>query len=346
MGLFVSGITLFFAFKNVPFNELWNYFKIIDYIWIFPAFVLLFAAYILKAFRWQIIVSSSHKISFKSAYHTLMIGFMINCVFPARAGEVARPVVLQKKDQVPFSTGLAAVAAERFFDLLFLLVFFVAVLANIEIDPGFEIKFKDIVLNKDTLESLFKGMVKISILLISGIIFISNKKARNLLAGLIKSFPIILFFLNREIKEKIRIKICYPLINALESIASGFILMKSPPKIGYCIGLSIVIWTLNALSFYVFSKGCPGVSLSFIEMSAVMILICIFIALPSVPGFWGLWEAGGVFAMSLFAVSQKDAAGFTLVNHAIQVFPVIVLGGISAMVLGVNLFRVSREKRI
>ena len=28
-----------------------------------------------------------------------------------------------------------------------------------------------------------------------------------------------------------------------------------------------------------------------------MIIICFFIALPSVPGYWGIWEAGGVFAL-------------------------------------------------
>jgi len=36
-----------------------------------------------------------------------MIGFMINCILPGRVGEVARPIILKKKENVPFSTGLA-----------------------------------------------------------------------------------------------------------------------------------------------------------------------------------------------------------------------------------------------
>ena len=75
----------------------------------------------------------------------------------------------------------------------------------------------------------------------------------------------------------------------------------------------------------------------------MMVIICFFISLPSVPGWWGLWEAGGVFALSLFGISAKDAAGFTLANHAIQVIPVILIGIVSAMILSVNIRRMSFE---
>jgi uncharacterized membrane protein YbhN (UPF0104 family) len=93
------------------------------------------------------------------------------------------------------------------------------------------------------------------------------------------------------------------------------------------------------------AQGCPGIELSFAEISAHMIIICFFIALPSVPGYWGIWEAGGVFALALFGVSSKDAAGYTLANHAIQIFPVMIVGLVSVMVTSVNILQVSYEKR-
>jgi hypothetical protein len=80
-------------------------------------------------------------------------------------------------------------------------------------------------------------------------------------------------------------------------------------------------------------------------MYAVMVILCLFIALPSVPGYWGLWEAGGVFAMSLFGISANAAAGFTLANHAVQVFPVIIVGFISAIITSVNIWQVSYDKK-
>ncbi len=131
----------------------------------------------------------------------------------------------------------------------------------------------------------------------------------------------------------------------MENFASGFALIKHPKKICICIGLSVIIWGLAAFSYYIMALGCPGIGLSFIELSAVMIIVCFFIALPSVPGFWGIWEAGGIFALALFGVSSKDAAGFTLANHAVQIFPVIIVGLVSALVTGVNIWQVSYKEK-
>jgi hypothetical protein len=108
--------------------------------------------------------------------------------------------------------------------------------------------------------------------------------------------------------------------------------------------LTLVIWALHAFSYYLFALGCPGITLTFLELTAVMIIICFFISLPSAPGYWGLWEAGGVFGMLLFGVSAREAAGFTLASHAIQLFPVIIAGLVSAFITGVNIWQVSFEK--
>ena len=70
-------------------------------------------------------------------------------------------------------------------------------------------------------------------------------------------------------------------------------------------------------------------------------IICFFISLPSVPGFWGLFEAGGVFGMMIFGIASKQAAGFTLVIHFFQIIPVIIIGLVSAVMTGVSLLHAS-----
>ena len=74
--------------------------------------------------------------------------------------------------------------------------------------------------------------------------------------------------------------------------------------------------------------------------------MCFFISLPSVPGFWGLWEAGGVFGLLIFGVPAKEAAGFTLANHVVQILPIIVVGIASAFITGVNLARVTYDRKM
>jgi len=345
LGTAISIVALYLAFRNVPFGELTAYLISINYLWILPSALIAVFAFVLRVFRWQIILGSTREVSFWRAFHPLMIGFMLNCIIPGRAGEVARPAILQKKDDVPFSTGLATVAAERVFDVLFLLALFAAVLSAVTIDSSLSIPFGKYQLNRNTLEMVAGGMVKLSVVLILGIVLISFAKIREKAKRIIIRIPELFFFAGQGFREKIQEKVCVFLINIMENIASGFSLVKFPKRIFFCLGLSFVIWVLSAFSYYLFSLGCPGIGLSYTEITAVMVIICFFIALPSVPGYWGLWEAGGMFALSLFGVSGKDAAGFTLANHAFQLFPIVIIGLVSAMLMGVNIWKISYERK-
>jgi uncharacterized protein (TIRG00374 family) len=156
--------------------------------------------------------------------------------------------------------------------------------------------------------------------------------------------PALLFMAGAQFKRKFANKVCIPITKSIENISNGMALMKDPVRTAVCLAISLAIWLVAALSYYVFSLGCPAIHLNPTEMTTVMIIICFAIALPSVPGFWGLWEAGGVFALAFFGVSEKDAAGFTLANHAVQVIPVILIGLLSAWISGVNIVKVSYQK--
>jgi hypothetical protein len=188
------------------------------------------------------------------------------------------------------------------------------------------------------------GMFKLLLLLIAGVIMVGFSATRKAINSLIIRIPSLFFFAGSDFKEKIQRKACAPLVGFVENFASGFALVKHPTKICICLVLSVVIWVLAAFSYYLMAQGCPGIELSFTKLTTVMIIICFFIALPSVPGYWGLWEASGVFALIIFDVSSKDALGFTLANHAIQMFPVIIAGFISAAITSVNIWQVSYEK--
>ena len=345
VGIALSIAALYFAFRNVPLNELLHYLKSINYLWTFPAVILVLVSFFIRALRWQFILASSHKIELWRTLHPMMIGFMINCILPGRLGEFARPAILQKNEKVPFATGIATVAAERVFDVAALIIFAVITLTVIEINPEAEIVFGDFRLNRSTLEVLFNRSIILGILLIAAIIGVSIPTIRRGIHWAILKIPLLAFFAGDSLKAKIAEKVCHPLIRFVDNVASGFALIKYPKKIFICGLYSCLVWMSVAFSWYVFSLGCPGIHLSYAQMYAVMVIVCLFIILPSVPGFWGLWEAGGVFALSIFGVSTNAAAGFTLANHGVQVFPVIIVGFISAIITSVNIWQVSYEKK-
>ena len=339
--LLISAGALYLAFRNVPFTALLEYFADINYFWIIPSFGLAVLSFIFRALRWRIIVGSTRDIGFWSAFHPLMIAFMINCILPGRVGEIARPVILKKKENIPFATGLATVAAERTFDVILLMLLFMIVMLFVQIDPDIKISFGKYQLDKSTLETIASGMVRLSLAMVAGIILISFEKIRNFIARMLLKLPSLFIFVGKATQRRLAGSLCHPAIRLMENFAAGFRLIRSPLNMLTCAALSVLIWALAASSYYVFSIGCPGVQLGYAEMTAVMVIICIFIALPSVPGYWGLWEAGGMFAMTLFGVPAKEAAGFTLANHAIQVFPVILVGIASAIITGVNIKQAS-----
>ncbi len=342
-GIIISVVALYFAFKNVPLAELFNYLVSINYLWVLPAVAITFLSFMLRAWRWRIILESESKISVWRAYNPMMIGFMINCVLPGRLGEVARPVILQKEEKIPFATGLATVVAERVFDICILLLLFMLTVGMLQIDPDQNVIFGSYNLNLETLQTVFSGLLILGALLIVGIALFSIGKFRNIIYRVVMYTPELLFFAGEKFKASVRKKICEPVINILKNIARGFTLIRYPKKMLYCAVLSVLIWGLAAFSYYLFSLGSPGVNLTYLEMTTVMVIVCFFISLPSVPGWWGLWEAGGIFALSLFGVTANEAAGFTLANHAIQVFPVIIAGFASALLLSVNIRQLSYQ---
>ncbi len=345
VGLVVSAAALYFAFRNVPVEELLRYLASIEYIWVLPALAMVLISFYLRAIRWQIILATSRTIPVWRAFHPMMIGFMINCILPGRLGEVARPIILQKKEKIPFTTGLATVAAERIFDICLLLLLFIVTVSAIQISPETNVAFGNFQLNRSTLDLVFSSMLKMGVVLILGIVLITIAKVREIIYNIIRFVPNLLFFSGQKIKDIVGRRICEPLIGIIENVAHGFALIRYPARLLVCGVYSLLIWGLIAFSYYLFSLGSPGIDLTFYELCVVMVIICFFISLPSVPGWWGLWEAAGVFAMSLFGVSAREAAGFTLANHALQVFPVILVGLISAMAISVNIRQMSLETK-
>jgi glycosyltransferase 2 family protein len=341
IGIVLSGIACYLAFRNVPFGELMRYLGDINYMWMLVAMFVGIVTFFLRTWRWQIILSTSVRVGFKQAFHPLMIGFMMNCLLPGRVGEVARPVILKKQSGVAFTVGMATVVVERLFDAILLLSFFAVVLGVVNIDPELDIAYGGYHLTAATLEKLGSGFLRLTVVLLAGIVGLSITAIRIFFERMLLKVPALFFFCGDGFKTGIEKSVILPLIGVMQNVASGFGLVRQPYKVVLCLLLSFLIWFLSAVAIYMMSLGAPGIGLSFLEMATVMIIICFFIFLPSVPGFWGLWEAGGIFALTLFGVSHSDAAGFTLANHAAQLFPVIVVGLFSAVVTGVNFWQVS-----
>ena len=344
-GIIVSIAALYLSLHNVPFADLFSYLAVINYGWVLLSGAVAVPCFVLRAFRWRIILENKKKLGFWPVFHPLMIGFMLNSILPGRIGEAARPYILSKKENLPFITALATVAVERLMDMGFLIILSAAVLTTLGIAPDLTISFGGYQLSPENLSSAGKGLLRLCLVVIGGILMVMVPFTRSLIQKLILFAPELLPFCTKAFKHHLKEKLMQPVVNWINLFSAGFSLLKNPAKIAQCFILTILIWGGTALTYYVMAKGCPGVALSYPKSIALMVIICLFIALPSAPGYWGLWEAGGVFGLSLFGVPAKIAAGYTLTNHFIQLLPVIVIGLISAMVTGAGIFQMAKIRK-
>ncbi|MFW6080414.1 MAG: lysylphosphatidylglycerol synthase transmembrane domain-containing protein [Desulfosalsimonas sp.] len=344
-GAVLSGIGFYFAFRNVPIQLLAESLAGVNYLWMVPGAAVGLFSFAVRALRWRLILGSSLKLRFFAAFHPLMIAFMINSVLPGRIGEFARPAIIKKQENVPFTLGLTTIAAERFLDALTLIALFAWVLATVHIDPGLEAGFRGHRLDRQTLENLSAALVRFCIIAAAVIAAVSIPPVERFLKKIIAKAPFAVMPANGGFAQKVYEKISVPLISVLDNIMAGISMVKQPAVLFMCVLYSFAIWLLQAFALYVLALGFPGISLGFAEMTAVFVIICFFIMLPSVPGYWGLWEAGGVFAMALFGTASNLAAGFSLVSHVMFMVPVTITGVFSAIVTGINILRIGSQEK-
>jgi len=301
----------------------------VQYFWILPSAVLSLLSFAFRALRWKLILSPSLEISFSEAFHPMMAGFMINCLLPARAGEMVRPVILYKRHHLAFSTGLSTIVVERMFDMVCMVLFLAVILCFFSIPPDAAVRFQEYKLDKDLLNTIGSGMVKLSGIIILGIVLLSNDSCKRRIDRLLLRLPGLFFFAGPGFRLRLAQWISLHVMPFINNISSGFQFIKRLENIFFCLFLSILVWGIQASAWYVLLFGFAGIQLGYLQISAVMILVCFFIALPSVPGYWGLWEIAGIFAMQLLGIPEILSAGYTLVNHAVQIFTIVLIGLIS-----------------
>ena len=104
------------------------------------------------------------------------------------------------------------------------------------------------------------------------------------------------------------------------------------------------IWISVGWSVQLMSYGFKDLSISFLQANAIVIIICIAIALPSVPGYWGLYEVGCLFAILVLGITsnRNDAISFSLVIHLGQILVSVGIGMFYFIKEGLTLQEVSK----
>lgn len=116
----LAGFLLWFAYKDMDFDQMWIDLKNTHFWAVFLTLVTTVIAHFFRAARWNMLfVPMGYKVSLKNSFLAVMSGYFANLIFP-RAGEVTRCTVLFTSEKIPLQTSIGTVLAERGLDLIML----------------------------------------------------------------------------------------------------------------------------------------------------------------------------------------------------------------------------------
>ena len=89
IGLAISAVAVYLSLERVDFRVLWTSFRSANYYFLIPATLVLFGVFFLKAAGWRFLLLPAKKeVRIRSTVSVLVIGLMINNLFPAKMGEL------------------------------------------------------------------------------------------------------------------------------------------------------------------------------------------------------------------------------------------------------------------
>ena len=294
-GLVLSAFFLWLALKDAQLSEVWGAVQAADYTWMVPMVLLTLVSFLLRTWRWQVLLASAQRVKFWPLLSSTFIGFMGNNVLPARLGELLRVQAIRTAAGVSRSAALGSLVMERILDISMLLVFFLVVLVAGKLPP--EVKSWGIYL-----------VVVLVPVLAAVIVFRFQPKP----------------FL--RILEKVAPGRLRPRLLAMASnFHVGLGALENGRELGLAAFLSVPMW---ATLVGVVVCGFRALSLDLTTEAGVITLVIMAVGtmVPSAPGFIGTLQYAGTLALTQYDVDPSVALSFTLLYHASQWFPVTAVG--------------------
>jgi hypothetical protein len=306
LGVLISIVFIWFALRGLRLDEFWDSVKQANYIWLVPGIGVYFVGVWVRAWRWHYLLGPIKKIPTKTMFPITAIGYMGNNIYPARAGEALRAVILKRKEGVSISASLATIIVERIFDGVVMLAFVFVNLPELARLTG---------------SSGFVGNIQQVAVIGTGVFL--GALAVFLLAAM---FPRVtekfgLWFIDRLTPKRLHERI----ISLMNKFLDGLASLRSPFNVLMVFFTSVIIWLLETGKYW-FVMHAFDFSVSFFALMLMNGIVNLATTIPSAPGYIGTFDAPGIAVLTAYGVEHSVAAGYTLVLHVALWLPITLLG--------------------
>jgi hypothetical protein len=333
IGVAISVVFLVLTFRRANLGELGQALSDVDYIWLLPVVALNILTIAIRAYRWRLFFPD-HRLTFGSSFSATMIGFMANNVLPARIGEVARALVLGRRERLSASTALATIVAERLLDMIsILLVFGMFIVGSTLLPREQRIPIRP--------ELRMASEISLGLALVALVVMVLLRLQRarclRLLDGVLKGVHRLLggsraepWSLHERLVRPFGASGRERIARLIDSFIKGLEILGSGWTIAWALVLSFLLWgsliLAIDLSFVAFLPAF-GRRLPLISAVFLIVVMAIGVSVPSGPGFVGTFHwITKELGLKLFGIVGNPANAYVLVVHACSVIPVMILG--------------------
>jgi len=306
VGVLISFLFIWLALRGLHLEKFWASVKQANYFWLLPGIGVYFVGVWVRAWRWHYLLGPIKKIPTRRIFPIITIGYMGNNIYPARAGEALRSVILKRKEGVSISASLATIIVERIFDGVVMLAF---VFLNL---PE---------LAKLTDSSGFVGNIQQVAVIGTGVFL--GALAVFLVAAMFPSLmaKFGLWFIYRLTPKRLH----EPIISLMNKFLDGLASLRSPFNVLMVFFTSVIIWLLETGKYW-FVMHAFNFSVSFFALMLMNGIVNLATTIPSAPGYIGTFDAPGIAVLTAYGVDHSVAAGYTLVLHVALWLPITLLG--------------------
>jgi uncharacterized protein (TIRG00374 family) len=271
------------------------------------ALALTIAMAFVRAERWQYLLSPLGPTRFRVAFRTTIIGFAASFILPARVGEVLRPYLLARSERLPATAAFATVIVERLLDLLTVIILLVVFLlffrgAEAAAAPAL---FRAVMVGAAATAPLGLGILV----------------AMFVMAG----HPERVHGLVLRIERVLPLRLARALASFMKTFAEGLAVVRSPRRVVWAIGWSLVLWLAIAAQLWILVRAFD-IELPFAGSFLVTAILVVGVAVPTPGGVGGTHEALRLSLTSFYGADNDAAVGAAIVQHGVNFVPYLVLG--------------------
>ena len=291
-------VLLALAFRTLGVNlgRTWALIVQANLAFLLLAFVAYYLTFPVRGFRWKYILGKvGTRVGFRDATEILFLSWFVNCLVPAKLGDLYRAYLLKGNTGASGSRTVGTIFIERIADII--VIFGLALAAGFWSFRGRE---------RPEVDLIFMVGFGLAAVLVALVVVL-----RIWGAGLARLLPARFADLWSRFYEG----------------STGALSLRALPVIGVA---TVVIWLLEGarLYFVIRALDLPEVGLGISSSVFVALVAALLTAMPLTPAGIGFVEAGIAGALLIYGVQQDPAAAVALTDRGISILTVIVLGGI------------------